>query len=59
MGRLDKPHTRMEIRCDAGIYERMEKYLEKENKDRKRKITKTEFVEQALDLYLSYLENEN
>ena len=53
MGRHDKPHQRIEIRCDGGIADRMEKYLEKFNSLYEPKLTKTKLIENAIEEYLT------
>ena len=53
MGRDDKPHYRLEVRCDAGIYKRMEEFRQRFNELYEPKITKTKIVESALEEYLN------
>ena len=58
MGRHDKPHQRLNLRFDGYIYERVLNQLEKENENRTKKRTVTNFIETAVELYLNYLEDE-
>lgn len=57
MGRHDKPHSRLEIRCDGDIYERMERFREAFNELYEPKLTKTKIVESALEEYLNKYEH--
>ena len=58
MGRHDKPHQRLNLRFDGYIYERVLNRLEKENKNRTKKRTVTNFIETAVEAYLNYLADE-
>lgn len=58
MGRLDKPHYRLNLRFDGYLYERMVKYLEEKDKNKTKKQTVTSFIEESVQAYLNYLEDE-
>ena len=57
MGRPDKPHEELHIRCDAGIHKRMMEFLDKFNEMYEPRLTKTKFIENAIELYLKEFKN--
>lgn len=58
MGRNEKEHYRLNLRFDGYIYERMEKYLEEVNRNKTKKKTVTAFIEESVEAYLNYLEDD-
>lgn len=59
MGRNDKPHQRLNLRFDGYLYDRLKEYLDRINKNRTKQVTVTKFIEDAVEVYLNYLEDEN
>lgn len=57
MGRNDKPHQRIEIRCDSGIAERMDKFLNSFNEMYEPQLTRTTLIENAITEYLNKYED--
>ena len=57
MGRSDKPHELFSMRMDAGLYERLDRYVKKKQEIERKKgetlTTRTSVVEEALYQYLN------
>ena len=57
MGRNEKIHQEIHIRCDIDIYERMENFRNNFNLKYTPKLTRTQLIENALQEYLSKYEH--
>lgn len=56
MGRHDKPHKEIHIRCDGGIADRMDEFLEQFNQLYEPRLTRTKLIENAIEEYLNKYE---